>query len=130
MKPLLLDTHVWLWSLATPERLPTELRTVLEQTSQEVVLSAASTWELSIKYALGKIALPEPPRHFLGPRLLRDTIRFLPIDLRHTVEVADLPGFHQDPFDRLLIVQAQVESMRLVTADNALTQYEVDLWKI
>lgn len=126
----MLDTHVWLWSLVSPQRLPLELQEAIGQSSQELFLSAASTWELSIKYAIGKMPLPEAPRHFIGPRLVRDDIRLLPIDLHHTVEVADLPQHHQDPFDRLLIVQARVEGMRLVTADAAMEQYDVDLWKI
>lgn len=130
MRPLLLDTHIWLWTLVTPERLPLDLRELLAQSAQDVVLSAASTWELSIKYAIGKMPLPESPRHFVGPRLVRDSVRFLPIELRHTVEVAELPQHHHDPFDRLLVVQARVEGMKLVTADAVMEQYEVDLWKV
>ena len=130
MKPLLLDTHVWLWTLVDPGRLPKDLLDLLGQASQDVVLSAASTWELSIKYAIGKMPLPESPKHFIGPRLIRDKVRFLPIDLRHTVEIPDLPHHHNDPFDRLLIVQAKVEKMRLVTADSVMQKYDLDLWKI
>lgn len=126
----MLDTHVWLWTLVQPSRLPKGLLDLLGQASQDVFLSAASTWELSIKYAIGKMPLPESPKHFIAPRLIRDNVRFLPISLRHTVEVAELPTHHTDPFDRLLVVQAQVEKMRLVTADTVLEKYDVDLWKI
>ena len=126
----MLDTHVWLWTLVDIGRLPKDLLDLLGRASQDVVLSAASTWELSIKYAIGKMPLPESPKHFIGPRLIRDNVRFLPIDLRHTVEVSELPLYHNDPFDRLLVVQAKVENMRLVTADSVMENYDVDLWKI
>lgn len=130
MKTLLLDTHVWLWTLTTPQRLPDNLRSRLCQESQEVVFSAASSWELTIKYALGKMDLPEPPRTFIGPRLIRDGIRCLPIDLAHTIEVGDLPPIHADPFDRLLVAQARVEDFTLVTKDAIVEKYDADIWRI
>ena len=130
MKTLLLDTHVWLWSLAAPSRLPPDLLELLEQSSQGLALSAASAWEISIKYAIGKLPLPEPPKAFIGPRLIRDDVRFLPIELNHAVEVAELPPHHNDPFDRLLIVQAQIEGLCLVTADSVMEHYDVEVWKI
>lgn len=130
MKSLLLDTHVWLWSLADPNRLPHELLELLGDSEQEAYLSAASSWEIAIKYRIGKLSLPVTPSEFIGPRLLRDQIRFLPIDLRHTVEVAELEDHHNDPFDRLLIAQARIEELRLVTADPKLEAYSADVWRI
>ena len=129
MRPLLLDTHVWLWMLVNPSRLPNDLVERLSSTS-EVVFSTASAWEISIKYALGKIPLPAPPKAFIGPRLIRDKIRLLTIELRHTVEVAELPPHHSDPFDRLLVAQAREEKMCLVTADGILEKYDVEIWKV
>ena len=74
MKAILLDTHVWLWMLTTPGRLGRRLAEQLQKPSQSLYLSAASSWEIAIKYRLGKLPLPEPPREFIGPRLLRDGI--------------------------------------------------------
>lgn len=130
MKALLLDTHVWLWSLVQKDRLPGDLLDRLAVPEQDVCLSAASSWEVSIKYRIGKLPLPEPPATFIGPRLLRDQIRFLPVDLRHTVEVAELEDHHSDPFDRLLVAQALVEDMVLVTADGRLKPYPAEIWLI
>lgn len=102
-------------------------RDVLEDTLNMLYLSAASSWEIAIKYRLGKLPLPEPPARFIPNRLLRDRIEFLPIQLHHTTRVAELPDHHLDPFDRLLVAQAQTERLILVTADKKMVPYEVDL---
>ena len=127
---ILLDTHVWLWTLAAPERLRTSAREALADRENTLFLSAASAWEIAIKYALGKLPLPEPPALFIPPRLLRDNVRPLPIALQHALHVASLPPHHRDPFDRLLIAQAQLEELTLFTADPALEAYDVDLMRV
>ena len=124
---LLLDTHVWLSTLASPTRLPAEALARLGDPDNELYLSAASTWEIAIKYALGKLPLPEPPARFVPPRLDRDGVIALPIEHAHTLAVAELPLHHDDPFDRLLIAQDQLEQMTLVTADPKMARNEVDL---
>lgn len=121
---VLLDTHVWLWMVAAPERLPRPMAEVIAQRSTELYFSAASGWEIAIKHHLGKLTLPEHPRAFIQPRLLRDAVRELPVTLRHTAEVDGLPDHHNDPFDRLLIAQARAESLTLATVDARVRRYE------
>ena len=124
---ILLDTHCWLWWLSTPDRLGEEVLRCVEDPANDVFLSAASSWEIAIKHALGKLPLPEPPARFVPERLRRDGILPLPIQHAHSLHVASLPQHHRDPFDRLLIAQAQLERMHLVTADSQLQAYEVDM---
>jgi PIN domain nuclease of toxin-antitoxin system len=100
---------------------------LLQDPVNQLLLSAASTWEIAVKYRLGKLPLPEPPARFIPPRLVRDGITELPIQHHHTLAVADLPQHHNDPFDRLLIVQAQIERLTLVSADQKLASYQLDL---
>ncbi len=123
----LLDTHVWLWSIVARSRIRPEICELLERESAQLFLSTASVWEMAIKYQLGKLPLPEHPRTFVEPRLARDRVSPLPIVNRHVVQVADLPPHHNDPFDRLLVAQAQVEGLILVTADDKLDAYDVAL---
>lgn len=127
MRALLLDTHVWLWLGSTPERIASATLQQLADRSNSLCLSAASTWEIAIKYRLGKLPLPEPPGLFIPARLLRDQIRIVPVDVLHTTRVADLPDHHSDPFDRMLVAQAQHEGLTFVTADRKLEPYDVPL---
>ncbi|GMV43926.1 MAG: hypothetical protein AMXMBFR64_56420 [Myxococcales bacterium] len=120
---LLLDTHVWLWMLSDPGRIQLDARRLLADDATVLFLSAASAWEIAIKYHLGKLSLPEPPRDFIPRRLVRDRVTPLPVEHHHAVEVAGLPSHHLDPFDRLLVAQALVEDLTLVTTDDKLTPY-------
>jgi len=122
---ILLDTHVWLWMLVSPDRIGREAREELADRENNLVLSAASSWEIAIKYRLGKLPLPEPPGEFIPPRLARDGIVPLPIEHAHATRVADLPELHRDPFDRLLVAQAQLEDLTIFTADDKLARYDV-----
>lgn len=124
---LLLDSQVWLWSLVSPERLSSRVATLLADTGTDLYLSAASCWEIAIKYQLGKLPLPEEPEAFIGPRLLRDGIRDLPVSVQHASRVSRLPLIHRDPFDRLLISQTQIEDLTLVSSDPVFAQYDVSL---
>lgn len=124
---ILLDTHVWLWWLTEPERLPEALAAVIEHGANQPLLSVASSWEIAIKYALGKLPLPEPPHEFVPKRLLRDGIATLHIEHRHALQVAALPFHHHDPFDRLLIAQAQVEGIPIATVDGRFKDYDVEV---
>ena len=121
----LLDTQVWLWSLVSPDRLGTEVTAIVDNPDNTLVLSAASTWEISIKYRLGKLPLPEPPEKFVLPRLTRDGIECLPVQHQHAARVALLPDYHRDPFDRLLIATAQTDSMTILTSDRQFQPYDV-----
>jgi len=124
---LLLDTHMWLWMVNSPEKFsPTARRHILKE-ENELVLSAVSTWEIAIKYSLKKLPLPEHPDEFV-PRLLATTrVSPMAIQVRHTLRVAELPRHHSDPFDRLLIAQAQLESLSILTVDKQFRQYDVNI---
>ena len=113
--------------LATPERLSERSRSILRRPQNELMLSAASAWEIAIKHGLGRLQLPEAPADYI-PRMMEHTgITALPIHHRHALHVASLPLHHRDPFDRLLVAQAQLEGMPVLTADRRLAAYEVDL---
>lgn len=126
---LLLDTHCWLWFLLTPERLNERAREILIEAENEIFLSAASAWEIVIKFRLGKLKLPQPPSEYIPDRLATLGHDSLPIRQEHVLRIEGLPPHHRDPFDRILIAQAQVESLSLMTADKVLTAYDVPiLW--
>lgn len=120
---LLLDTHVWLWMLSAPERLNAATQSALADSATELWLSVASAWEVAIKHARGKLPLPDPVGDLVALSSERFGMNVLPIRLPHALTAAELPPHHNDPFDRLLIAQAQLESMTLVTADKLVTKY-------
>lgn len=122
----LLDTHVWLWMLTDPARLGSALP-FLEDASNELFFSAASSWEISIKHALGRLPLPEPPSAYVPARIRTTGVTPLAVGHSHALAVADLPDHHRDPFDRLLVAQAVVEGVPLITADDVLTRYNVEV---
>ncbi|OJZ08042.1 MAG: twitching motility protein PilT [Thiobacillus sp. 63-78] len=119
---LLLDTHVLLWGLDAPERLPREIVGQLESPETTVYFSAASIWEIAIKASLGKIDFPYSPEAIA--QAARDTgFVELPVRAEHGAKVAQLPLHHRDPFDRLLIAQSLLLPAQLLTADAALVPY-------
>ena len=124
---LLLDTHCWLWYLLSPDKLSPSTRDLLQESDLEVYLSVASAWEIVIKYDLGKLKLPLKPPEYVPNRLAAAGHSSLTITQNHVLEVANLPLHHRDPFDRVLIAQARVEGVKLVTADKAMTLYDVPL---
>ncbi|CAN5167800.1 type II toxin-antitoxin system VapC family toxin [soil metagenome] len=126
---LLLDTHVWLWLQYAPERLGNALA-LAEDPAADLILSAVSTWEIAVKWELGRLPLPEPPARYVPDRIASSGVRTLGIEVSHTLAVATLPRHHRDPFDRLLIAQAMTERATLVTADGAMAAYDVDLVRI
>jgi PIN domain nuclease of toxin-antitoxin system len=123
---LLLDTHVWLWMLASPERLGS-LGPIIEDAGNQLLLSAASSWEISIKYGLGRLPLPEPPAAFVPDRMRATGVSAVPVEHRQALEVSELPMHHRDPFDRLLIAQARSLRIPLATADERLARYDVSI---
>ena len=126
---LLLDTHTWLWWQSEPSRLGERCRSVLTDPDQTLLFSAASSWEIAIKFALKKLTLPEAPDQFVPKRLAQASITPLPVEHAHALHVFGLPYHHRDPFDRLLIAQAQLEGATLATADPRFLLYDVDvLW--
>lgn len=122
----LLDTHVWLWMLGDPDRIRPDLAAELRADQTRLLLSAASSWEIAIKWAVGRLSLPEPPATYVPSRMQRTNVEPLAVAHSHTLQVATLPRHHRDPFDRLLIAQAQLEGVPLVTVDRALDDYDVE----
>lgn len=121
MKNLLLDTHVLLWALGSPDDLSADTREAIADPANEVFVSAATAWEMSIKAAIGKLRVPSD----LDERMRELRFRPLPITFAHATAVRDLPLRHRDPFDRMLVVQAKAHGFTLVTADKAIMQYDV-----
>lgn len=120
----LLDTHCWLWMQVSPERISAQVLDQLTDPENALFLSSASSWEIAVKWALGRLPLPQPPAEYVPRRLERQGVVGLPIQHRHALHTASLPPHHRDPFDRLLVAQAQLEELTLVTADNKLAAYE------
>jgi PIN domain nuclease of toxin-antitoxin system len=124
---ILLDTQCWLWMLASPERLSRRAKKLIQLPGTEVYLSAASAWEIAIKYGLGKLQLPADPTEYVTSRLASSGVLPLPIRHAHALHVARLPPHHRDPFDRLLIAQAQIERLTLMSADRQMKPYEIKI---
>ena len=120
---LLLDTHVWLWWNTEPERLSSTAVRQIENARNEVFLSAASVWEMAIKRRLGKLPLPESVAAYVARRVKSDPVTPLPVSHDHAAGVELLEPLHGDPFDRLLIVQARQDGMRLMTVDERVLAY-------
>jgi PIN domain nuclease of toxin-antitoxin system len=127
MSGYLLDTAIFLWSLANPDKLNRKAVALLEDAQQPLFLSPASSWEISIKWASGKLKLPETPSAYVTKRLSSRGIRSLPITHLHALAAGELPRHHLDPFDRMLIAQARSEAMVLLTADSVFRKYDVEM---
>lgn len=123
----LLDTHVWLWLQTARSRIRPDLLEELRDGGTSVRLSAVSSWEIAIKWAIGKLPLPEPPDRYVPSRMERSGVEGLAIEHVHALRVAELPRHHPDPFDRLLVAQAQIEGFAIVTADPAFGPYDVSV---
>ncbi len=121
---LLLDTHIFLWLHTEPERLGEHLPLVEDQRN-ELLLSAVSSWEIAIKYALGRLPLPESPERYVPERMRVIDARGLPVEHAHALAVAALPSLPGDPFDRLLAAQAGLLDLAILTADTKLAEYPV-----
>ena len=124
---LLLDTHVFLWYISADPQLPAAYRDVIRDPANEVYLSAASIWEAVIKYALGKLSLPEAPAEYLPRQREAHRIATLPVEEKALAHLASLPPLHRDPFDRTLIAQALQHGLTLVTVDDVVRAYSVPL---
>ena len=122
---ILLDTHVWLWMVMAPDRLSAAARRLVSSSDTERVLSAASTWEMAIKYRLGKLKLPGDPAKLAPEWMARTKIEPLAVLHRHALHVASLPPHHHDPFDRLLIAQAHLEELPVLTSDPQFERYDI-----
>ena len=126
---LLLDTHLLLWAASEPERLSSKARALLLDPSNQLLFSAASLWEISIKKGLERADFKVDPRR-LWRMLLVNGYRELPVSSEHTVAVNELPPLHNDLFDRILIAQARVEGLLLLTVDKAVAKYGEGVRKV
>lgn len=127
MSTYLIDTHVWLWMQADPTRLRDETRHIAEDMANELLLSAASMWEIAIKYRIGKLPLPEPPTTYVPERMRRSGTTPLAVEPVHALRTSELPDHHNDPFDRLLIAQAQILRIPIMTVDRQIRAYDVEV---
>lgn len=127
MSAYLIDTHVWLWMQSNLARLSPHVRDLVASPDNERIVSAATTWEIAIKHAAGKLALPSNPEHYLSERLRLSVTSVAPIELSHTVRAGSLPPHHRDPFDRMIVAQAQILGLPVITADPRIKQYDVEV---
>ena len=122
---LLLDTHAFLWFIAGDSKLSATARAAIEDPGNEKLVSAGSLWEIAIKISLGKLTLAEPFGVIIPRELARNGFAILPIQPTHADRISRMPFHHRDPFDRLLIAQAQEESLELVSLDPQFDAYGV-----
>ncbi|MBE3587427.1 MAG: type II toxin-antitoxin system VapC family toxin [Thermoanaerobacteraceae bacterium] len=122
---MLLDTPVFLWWITDNPQLSPLAREIIGSGENELFLSAASGWEMAIKAKLGKLQLPDGIHSFIADQLVINNFTALPIQMSHALHVYTLPDYHRDPFDRLLIAQAQVEDLPILTADQQIARYPV-----
>lgn len=126
---LLLDTHLLLWAAGQPERLSAKAKKLLSDPANELLFSAASLWEIAIKNTLGRPDFRVDPR-ILRRGLLDNGYTELPVTGQHAVGIDGLPPLHKDPFDRLLLSQALVEGVTLLTRDEELARYAGPVRKV
>lgn len=122
---LLIDTHVFLWLLAEPERLGGHIA-ILGDPANHLLFSAASSWEIAIKVQLGRLELPVAPKRYVPDRMRTLGLEPLPVEHTHALAVGELPLLHRDPFDRILVAQARALRLPIVTADAQIARYEVE----
>ena len=121
----LLDTHAWLWMMIEPEKIGPATRQLVVQSDHTFHLSIASAWEIAIKHAAARLKLPEDPYSYVLSRTRADGIALLSISLEHVCRAGALPRHHADPFDRLLIAQAEQENLVLLTHDAHMAAYGI-----
>lgn len=122
---LLLDTCTFLWLIGDAPELSAPARKLFTEPANEVFLSAASVWEIIVKHTLGKLPLPQPPHEFIPTWRSRHNIEPLPLDEAAVLQLARLPDYHRDPFDRILVCQAIANGLTILTPDPLIRQYPV-----
>ena len=128
MRTILLDTHVALWLLTDSEQLPQSVRETSQMTGIEWIFHQTSTWEIQIKYELGKLPLPQAPAKYL-PNAIRETgLSYQRIEDEAIFMLGKLPALHRDPFDRLLIVHAMVHGWEVASVDKQIAEYPVRIF--
>jgi PIN domain nuclease of toxin-antitoxin system len=126
---ILLDTHAFLWAVMDSDRLSDRARHLIGDPGNDLCLSAASAHEIAVKAARGHLRLPEDPSTYIRTRVATLGLRPLPVTVEHATEAAMLPPIHADPWDRLLIAQARLESIPILTVDRLVRSYDVEtIW--
>ncbi len=126
---LLFDTHAFIWSTNDPERLPSRVREACGDGTNQLILSVVSIHEMEIKIGLGKMQVDMPLEELVRLHQVENQVHILPVQAAHVYALRGLPPIHRDPFDRLLVAQAQVEDASLVSGDETVAQYPVNvLW--
>ncbi len=126
---VLLDTHVFLWWIKDDPRLGSRARSIISDVDNQLLLSAASGWEIAIKSKLGKLEIAGDIIAFTYEQMQINAISELPVQMNHTLHVAMLPDLHRDPFDRLLVAQSQLERIPILTGDTQIMAYSVEVIK-
>lgn len=121
---VLLDTHAFLWLVMDDPKLSRTAKSIFLDNTNEILLSAVSGFEIAVKYSLGKLELNEEPKAFVENRIQANALTVLPVNMEHTLKLAELPFHHRDPFDRLLIAQALVEDVPLLSKDAIFSNYQ------
>ncbi len=121
----LLDTHVFLWFATDDMKLSPAAKKIIENGKNNIYLSSASVWELSIKIIIGKLKLKKDLNKFIAENIARYGYIPIPVTILHALAIAKLPEIHKDPFDRMLVAQASVEKMKIITSDGYIGKYNV-----
>jgi len=124
---LLLDTHTFIWWDSEPAKLSSEALALCQNQENDLVLSVVSVWEIQIKLQLEKLKLQLPLRELIANQRQANKIEILPVTLEHVLALEYLPNYHKDPFDRLLVAQAKVEDIVLLSGDPSIAKYDVNL---
>ncbi|MEW6044956.1 MAG: type II toxin-antitoxin system VapC family toxin [Bacillota bacterium] len=123
----LLDTHAFLWWVTDDPNLSQRVREVIGDGQNEILFSTASAWEIAIKAGLGRVQFPADLEGFITEQVHRNAFEVLPVQLSHALKVFGLPDYHRDPFDRMLVAQALVEGIPILSADSQFARYPVQV---
>ncbi len=123
--PYLLDTHAFLWFASDDVNLSKTAKDIIEDNVNDIYLSSASVWELSIKIGLGKLKLKKDLDQFIAENIIQYGFIPISINIPHTIEISKLPEIHKDPFDRILVAQSIVENVAIITSDKFINRYDV-----
>jgi PIN domain nuclease of toxin-antitoxin system len=124
---VLLDTHAFIWWDGAPEHLSPKAREACFAPGNQLIVSVAGLWEIQIKVMLGKLTLRKPLREIVTGQVKQNGVVILPVELEHVLRLDQLPSYHKDPFDRILVAQALVEGLPLISHDPVVAQYPVNV---
>jgi PIN domain nuclease of toxin-antitoxin system len=128
---VLIDTQIFLWYFLEPKRIPLKVKEFLEDSFvNEIYLSHVSAWEIAVKYGIKKLEIPDVPERYVPDRVKEAGFLHLPIKLEHVTQVHSLPPVHKDPFDRLLVSQARVEGLTILTGDPHFAKYSINVLNV